>query len=67
VLQQPVRASAWQQLPSTYLVCVQDNGTPVSAQRVFARRANNTVDINAGHHPFLSEPAAVADLIAGLS
>lgn len=67
VLQQPVRASAWRQVPSTYLVCVQDKGTPVSAQRAFAKRANNTVEINAGHHPFLSEPEAVADLIASLS
>lgn len=63
VLQQPVRASAWQQVPTTYLVCVEDNGTPVSAQREFAKRAGNVVEIAAGHHPFLSQPQAVADLI----
>ena len=25
---QPVRAAAWQQVPSTYLICAQDRGTP---------------------------------------
>ncbi len=67
VLQRPVRASAWQHVPTTYLVCVEDNGTPVSAQRDFAKRAGKVVEIAAGHHPFLSQPQAVADLITSLS
>src|SRR5881394_2745996 len=28
VLEQPVQSAAWQHVPSTYLVCVQDLGTP---------------------------------------
>ena len=28
VLEQPVQSAAWQQVPSTYLVCAQDRGTP---------------------------------------
>jgi pimeloyl-ACP methyl ester carboxylesterase len=67
VLQQPVTASAWRQIPSTYLVCTRDRGTPVAAQREFARRATHVVELDAGHHPFLSQPAAVAGLITGLS
>lgn len=63
VTQQPVRASAWQHLPTTYLICTEDRGTPVSAQRDFARRAENVVELKTGHHPFLSQPRAVADLI----
>ena len=43
-----------------------DRGAPVTAQREFARRANLTVHIDAGHHPFLSQPEAVAGLIVGL-
>jgi pimeloyl-ACP methyl ester carboxylesterase len=66
VTQQPVQTAAWQQLPSTYLVCAQDRGTPAVRQRRFARRAGNVVEIDAGHHPFLSQPAAVRDLILGL-
>ena len=63
---QPVGAAAWQQLPSTYLVCVQDRGTPPRLQREFARRAGRVIELDAGHHPFLSQPDAVRDLLLSL-
>jgi len=63
---QQVSAAAWQRLPSTYLVCAQDRGTPPRLQREYARRANSVVELDAGHHPFLSQPAAVRDLLLGL-
>jgi pimeloyl-ACP methyl ester carboxylesterase len=66
VLEQPVRAAAWQQLASTYLVCAEDRGTPVDLQREFAARAGSVVELDAGHHPFLSQPAAVRDLVLSL-
>ncbi|WP_029432531.1 alpha/beta fold hydrolase [Blastococcus sp. URHD0036] len=66
VVGQPVQAAAWQDLPTTYVVCAQDRGTPASAQREFARRAGAVVELEAGHHPFLSRPAEVADLLLGL-
>jgi pimeloyl-ACP methyl ester carboxylesterase len=66
IVGQPVTAAAWQHLPSTYLVCAQDRGTPASAQREFARRAGTVVELDAGHHPFLSQPQAVAGLLGGL-
>ena len=66
VLEQPVRSAAWQQVASTYLVCAEDRGTPAERQRQFARRALSVVELDAGHHPFLSQPAAVRDLILGL-
>lgn len=66
VTQQPVQAAAWQQIPTTYLVCAADLGTPPTAQREFARRAQRVVEIDAGHHPFLSRPGLVADLILSL-
>ena len=66
VLEQPVRSAAWQHVPSTYLVCARDGGTPARAQRNFACRAASVVELDAGHHPFLSQPAAVRDLIVGL-
>ena len=66
VLEQPVQSAAWQQVASTYLVCADDRGTPADLQREFARRAGSVVEIDAGHHPFLSQPAAVRDLILGL-
>jgi hypothetical protein len=61
-----VQAAAWQQLASTYLVCAEDRGTPADLQREFAGRAGSVVELDAGHHPFLSQPGAVRDLVLGL-
>jgi len=66
VLGAPVAAAAWQHVPSTYLVCADDRGTPADRQREFAARAGNVVEIDSGHHPFLSQPAAVRDLVLSL-
>jgi len=53
-------------VPSTYLVCAQDRGTPADLQREFAGRAAGVVELDAGHHPFLSQPVEVRDLIVAL-
>ena len=66
VVGEPVQAAAWPQLPTTYVVCAEDRGTPAAAQREFARRAGAVVELEAGHHPFLSRPAEVAELLLGL-
>lgn len=66
VLEQPVRSAAWQDVPSTYLVCAEDRGTPATRQREYAKRAGTVVELDAGHHPFLSRPAAVRDLILAI-
>jgi pimeloyl-ACP methyl ester carboxylesterase len=66
VLEQPVQSAAWQHTPSTYLVCAEDRGTPANRQREFAARASGVVELDAGHHPFLSQPSAVRDLILAL-
>jgi pimeloyl-ACP methyl ester carboxylesterase len=66
VTAQPVGAAAWKQVPSTYLVCAQDKGTPAGLQRGFARKAGTVVELNTGHHPFLSQPAAVQNLVLSL-
>jgi pimeloyl-ACP methyl ester carboxylesterase len=66
VLEQPVQSAAWQHVLSTYLLCTDDRGTPAELQHEFARRAGNVVELDAGHHPFLSQPAAVRDLILAL-
>jgi len=66
VLEQAVHSAAWRNVPSTYLVCAQDRGTPAQVQREYAGRAGRVVELEAGHHPFLSQPAAVRDLVLGL-
>jgi pimeloyl-ACP methyl ester carboxylesterase len=65
-LAERVQSAAWQHVPSTYLVCAQDQGTSADLQREFAGRAASVVELDAGHHPFLSQPAEVRDLIVGL-
>jgi len=67
VTAQPVGAAAWQQVPSTYVVCAQDKGTPARLQRDFARKAGAVVELDTGHHPFLSQPASVGNLLLSLS
>ncbi|MFC6937204.1 alpha/beta fold hydrolase [Actinomadura yumaensis] len=66
VTQQPVRAAAWRDVPTTYVVCTEDRGTPAAAQREFSRRADKVIEVNAGHHPFLSQPHTIAGIIANL-
>jgi pimeloyl-ACP methyl ester carboxylesterase len=66
ILEQAVQAAAWRQLASTYLVCAEDRGTPADLQREFAGRADSVVELDAGHHPFLSQPGAVCDLVTSL-
>jgi pimeloyl-ACP methyl ester carboxylesterase len=66
VLGAPVSAAVWQQVPSTYLVCAADRGTPIDLQREFAARAGKVVELDSGHHPFLSQPAAVRGLVLSL-
>jgi pimeloyl-ACP methyl ester carboxylesterase len=66
VLTHPVQAAAWHDIPSTYLVCADDRGTPASRQHAYAARATHTTTLPTGHHPFLSRPAAVRDLILAL-
>ena len=66
VLGEPVQDAGWQQVPTTYLVCTQDRGTPAQLQRDYAQRADRRVELDSGHHPFLAQPATVRDLILGL-
>jgi pimeloyl-ACP methyl ester carboxylesterase len=61
---QPPRQIAWQQKPATYFVCTEDLATPAAVQRQRVRENIRLVDFPAGHHPFLSRPAAFAQSIA---
>ena len=61
----PVTAAAWHETPSTYVVCSRDGSLPVEQQReVFARRADEAVELVSGHCPFFSQPERVAELLA---
>jgi pimeloyl-ACP methyl ester carboxylesterase len=55
---------AWRTKPSWYLVATEDRMIPPLAQRAMSQRAGSKVtEVAASHSVFLSQPAAVADLI----
>ena len=62
---EPVQRPAWRNAPSTYVVCANDQALFADIQRnVFVPRATETVELQADHSPFLSQPAALADVLA---
>jgi pimeloyl-ACP methyl ester carboxylesterase len=62
-LSETLRAAAWHDRPSTYVVCERDQAIPLSAQEAMARRAGATVRLDAGHSPFLSRPNDLVKLL----
>ena len=64
LLSTPSSAFAWQVLPSTYIVCDDDRMVGPEAQRRMAARATSSIEISSEHSPFLSCPAALADVLA---
>ena len=55
---------AWRTKPSWYLVTTEDRMIPPPAQRTMSQRAGSTVvEVAASHSVYVSQPAAVADLI----
>jgi pimeloyl-ACP methyl ester carboxylesterase len=55
---------AWRTKPSWYLVTTEDQMIPPAAQRTMSQRAGSTVvEVGASHSVYVSQPAAVADLI----
>jgi pimeloyl-ACP methyl ester carboxylesterase len=59
-----VSEPAWRRKPSWYLLTTQDRMIPPPAQRAMSERAGATVvEVAASHSVYVSQPAAVADLI----
>ncbi|MGV9386105.1 alpha/beta fold hydrolase [Nonomuraea sp. NPDC003707] len=60
----PVTDPAWRYKPSWYLVATADRMIPPPTQRRMAERAGATVvEVISSHAVYISQPAAVADLI----
>jgi len=56
---------AWRGKPSWYLVSTDDRMIPPDAQRAMSKRAGSTVvEVKGSHAVYVSQPRAVADLIA---
>jgi pimeloyl-ACP methyl ester carboxylesterase len=60
-----VSEPAWKQKPSWYLVATDDKMIPPDAQRAMSKRAGSTVvEVKGSHAVYVSQPEAVATLIA---
>jgi pimeloyl-ACP methyl ester carboxylesterase len=59
-----VEQAAWKAIPSWYLVTTEDQAINPEHQRFYAKRIGaTTTEIKSSHVPFISQPAAVAQLI----
>jgi pimeloyl-ACP methyl ester carboxylesterase len=64
IMMEPIGRPTWRDVPSTYVVCVKDGALPVEVQRdVFVPRMTHTVELQADHSPFLSQPDALAEVL----
>ena len=64
-LQDTATKAAWKTIPSWTLVATQDLAIPPASMRFMAERAGyTTVEVEACHAVYVSQPRAVADLIA---
>jgi hypothetical protein len=62
-MRQELTETAWETIPSTYVICEADNAIPVATQELIAARADDVQRLSTSHSPFLSQPAALAGLI----
>ena len=63
-LGETISEPAWRTKPSWYLVTTEDRMIPPPAQREMSKRAGSTVvEVEASHSVYVSQPAAVAELI----
>jgi pimeloyl-ACP methyl ester carboxylesterase len=63
VFGQRTTGAAWREIPSTYVVCGDDRATPPSKQRAHAARATDVVELPVAHHPFVTRPDLVAEVL----
>jgi pimeloyl-ACP methyl ester carboxylesterase len=56
-------AAAWREIPSTYVICDEDQAIAPAAQEQLARRASNIRRLPSSHSPMLSRPAEVTQII----
>jgi pimeloyl-ACP methyl ester carboxylesterase len=64
---QPLRAAAWRDIPSTYVLCTEDRAINPEFQRALTTRTTTLVEWPTSHSPFFSRPDLVADLLIGLA
>ncbi|MEU8836313.1 alpha/beta hydrolase [Streptomyces sp. NBC_01550] len=60
---EPLTAAAWKTVPSSYIICEQDEILPPAFQEAMSARSERSYRLSSSHSPFLSMPAVLASLI----
>ena len=63
---QPARGAPWKTLPSTYVVCEQDQAVHPNHQRIMAERCGAVHSLNTDHSPFVSMTVETAAIIKNI-
>ncbi|MEV1068997.1 alpha/beta hydrolase [Streptomyces sp. NPDC050263] len=58
--------AGWHTVPSTYIVCEDDQALPAKSQQALAARSGTVHRIAGGHSPFLAKPVELAALLAAI-
>jgi len=61
---QKLTKCAWDSIPSTYILCRQDQAIPLVAQEAMSSQATKRIELDTDHSPFLSAPSELAEIIA---
>ncbi|HEX4443922.1 MAG TPA: alpha/beta hydrolase [Galbitalea sp.] len=56
----------WEHIPSTYVVCLEDNALRPEVQRSMAANMTDFVTIDSDHSPFLTAPNELASIVNGV-
>ena len=63
---QPASGAPWKTLPSTYVVCEQDQAVHPNHQRIMAERCGAVHSLNTDHSPFVSMTVETAAIIKNI-
>lgn len=63
----PVSRASWRDIPSTFIVLTEDHASPPFMQRELAKQATHVREMATSHSPFLSEPKALATMLAEIA
>lgn len=61
------QGAPWRTVPSTYVLCEQDQAIPVQAQRRMSSHATSCITLDTDHSPFFSRPEDTARLLVDLA
>lgn len=65
-LRGPISTTAWREIPSSYVLCTEDEAISFHAQTSMSRRTQRQFTLESAHSPFLSQPDALTEILLQL-